>query len=117
MKYDVLLTKTFQKSLKVLKKKYPSAKNDLREMIIQLENNPRKGVAIQGWDSKIWKIRTASTDTKKGKSGGFRTIYYWAPDTSKVYLLFTYIKSHQIDVVQGEIENLLKVLTEELTNF
>ncbi len=114
MNYEVLLTKTFQNSLKILKKKYPSAKDDLLKMIHKLESDPTIGAAIQGWDSKVWKVRTASSDARKGKSGGFRTIYYWESCASKVYLLFVYAKTQQIDVKKREIEKLLKVLLDEL---
>ncbi len=114
MTYEVLLTKTFQDSLKMLKKKYPSAKDDLFKTIHNLENDPTIGVAIQGWDSKVWKVRTASSDAKRGKSGGFRTIYYWESFSSKVYLLFTYAKSQQIDVKKRSLEKVLKELLDKL---
>ncbi len=113
MTYEVLLTKTFQKSLKILKKKYPSAKDDLITMIHGLENDPSMGVAIQGWDNKIWKVRTANSDATRGKSGGYRTIYYWSC-SSKVYLLFTYAKGQQNDMNKRSIEKLLKKLLDEL---
>lgn len=72
MNYDVYLTQTFQRSLKILKKKYRHIKDDLRDVIQKLESNPSLGDPIPGWDSEIWKVRVASSDMKRGKSGGFR---------------------------------------------
>ena len=114
MTYDVLLTKTFQNSLKILKKKYPSVKDDLLTVIHGLENNPSKGVAIQGWDSKVWKVRAANSDATRGKSGGYRAIYYWDSCSTTVYLLFTYAKTQQVDMDKRSIEKLLKKLLDEL---
>ncbi len=114
MSYEVNLTPTFQKSIKKLARKYPSVKNDLLHTIQALENNPTIGVSIPGWNNKVWKIRTPSTDVKKGKSGGFRTIYFWDQDCNLVYLLlFTYAKSSKADVSSSEIAGFLDRLLEE----
>src|SRR3972149_5179353 len=114
MSYEVYLTETFQKCVKKFKKKFPHIKEDLSALIKNLQSGPSIGNPIPGWDKKIWKIRVGSTDLKRGKSGGFRVIYFWNPGKPDVYLLFTYFKGEKEDVTPKEIEDLLKKLEQEL---
>jgi len=114
MNYEVHLTKTFQKYLKILKKKHPTVKDDLLHTIQALEEDPTIGDPISGWKKEIWKVRTASSDVKKGKRGGFRTIYLWKSGENSVYLLAVYFKGDKEDISKKEIEKTLKKLTQEL---
>jgi mRNA-degrading endonuclease RelE of RelBE toxin-antitoxin system len=114
MNYDVHLTETFQKSVKALKKKYGHVKNDLLNVIAVLEEDPSIGDPIPGWNKKIWKVRVASSDVKKGKRGGFRVIYLWRADDMKIYLLVAYFKGKTVEITKKEIKTLLKKLSEEL---
>ena len=77
MNYKVYLTETFQKSMKILKKKYRRVKDDIAGTIQAIEEDPTIGDPIPGWNKEIWKVRTASSDVKKGTRGGFRSIYLW----------------------------------------
>jgi len=114
MGYDVYLTETFQKSIKILKKKYRRVKDDLTGTIQALEEDPTIGDPIPGWNKEIWKVRTASSDVKKGKRGGFRSIYLWKSAEMTVYLLAVYFKGDKPDVSKKEIEKILKKLSQEL---
>jgi mRNA-degrading endonuclease RelE of RelBE toxin-antitoxin system len=114
MNYDVYLTETFQKSIKVLKKKYRHVKEDLVRKIRVLEKNSTIGDPIPGWNKEIWKLRVASSDVKKGKRGGFRLIYFWKGREMKIYLLAAYFKGEKAEITKKEIENLLKELNQEL---
>jgi len=114
MTYDVELTETFQRSLKALKKKYRHVKDDFLAQISVLEENPSAGDPIPGWNKEVWKVRVASSDIKKGKSAGYRLIYFWRADEIKVYLLTAYFKGEKSDVTRSEIEALLKKLNQEL---
>ena len=42
MSYDMQLTETFQKSIKIVKKKYPHVKDELLDQIKTLEKDPAK---------------------------------------------------------------------------
>jgi len=114
MNYEVHLTRTFQKSLKILKKKYPRVKDDLLRTIQALEEDPTIGDPIPCWNKEIWKARTASSDVKKGKRGGFRSIYLWKSAENSVYLLVAYFKGDKADISKKEVEKTLKKLTQEL---
>jgi len=114
MSYKAYLTETFQKSIKILKKKYPKVKDDLHDTIKFLEKEPTIGDPIPGWNKEIWKIRAASSDVKKGKRGGFRLIYLWKAGEFAIYFLAAYFKGEKQDISKKEIEVLLKNLNQEL---
>ncbi|MBW1800232.1 MAG: hypothetical protein JRJ85_05825 [Deltaproteobacteria bacterium] len=114
MSYEVYLTETFQKSIKILKKKFRRVKDDLSSLIQLLTDDPTIGDPIPGWNKEIWKVRAASSDIKKGKRGGFRLIYVWAAGESKVYLLIAYFKGEKPDISKRELEDLLQKLNQEL---
>lgn len=79
-----------------------------------MEENPSSGDAIPGWNKEVWKVRVASSDVKKGKSAGYRLIYFWKAGEMKIYLLMAYFKGEKSDVTRSEIETLLKKLNQEL---
>ncbi len=114
MTYDVQLTETFRKSVRILKKKYPHIKVDLLGQIKALEEDPSAGDPIPGWNKEVWKVRVASSDVKKGKRGGYRVIYLWKAGDTKIYLLVVYFKGEKAEITKGEIEVLLKKLHQEL---
>ena len=50
------------------------------------------GLKLKDIDSKVMKVRIANTDTNKGKSNGYRLIYYAVKTDYTVYLLSIYYK-------------------------
>ena len=114
MNYKAYLTETFQKSMKILKKKYRRVKDDIAGTIQAIEEDPTIGDPISGWNKEIWKVRTASSDVKKGKRGGFRSIYLWKSGEITAYMLVAYFKGDKQDISKKEIEEILKKLNQEL---
>ena len=57
MNYKVYLTETFRKSMKILKKKYRRAKDDIASTIQTIEEDPTIGDPIPGWNKEIWKAK------------------------------------------------------------
>jgi mRNA-degrading endonuclease RelE of RelBE toxin-antitoxin system len=114
MNYEIYLTHTFQKCLKFLRKKYRHIKDDIIDIIRRLESDAPLGDPVPGWEREIWKIRIASSDMNKGKSGAFRIIYLFKENDRKVYLLTIYFKGDKEDISPDEIEKLLKKLCDEL---
>ena len=114
MSYEIYLPQTFQRCVKLLKKKFPHVKDDLSLLFENLQRHPQIGDPISGWNRKIWKVRVASKDLKRGKSGAFRVIYAWTSGESVVYPLFIYFKGEKADVTRAEIDTLLKKLLSEL---
>lgn len=63
----------FAKEAKRLAKKYPSFKQDYKDFLVSIKNNPLQGDEIT---KKIRKIRMAIKAKGKGKSGGARVITF-----------------------------------------
>ena len=105
MNYKIISTKTFERKLKTLFKKYRSIKEDLRVLQQELLENPKMGIHI-GKD--VYKIRLAIKTKGKGKSGGARVITHIKVIEETVYLLSIYDKSNTSSVSDNDITELLK---------
>jgi len=116
MKYKVLLTDTFQKTVKILSKKYRNVKKDLKDTIQKIEKDPTIGDPIPGWKKEIWKVRSKSSDVRKGKRGGFRLIYLWKAEEKAVYMLAAYLKGEKQEISKKEIEEILKKLNQKINS-
>ncbi|CAK8725613.1 hypothetical protein KKHLCK_17175 [Candidatus Electrothrix laxa] len=77
-------------------------------LLEKLEVGQLLGDAVSGFDNKIYKMRVPSSDQKKGKSGGFRVIYYIVLDENEIVLLTIYAKAKQSDIKDNDIRNILK---------
>jgi mRNA-degrading endonuclease RelE of RelBE toxin-antitoxin system len=114
MSYKIVLALSFKQSLKKLNKRYRRVKDDTRTAIQVLLQTPKLGVVIPG-GSGIRKLRVRNTDLPKGKSGGYRLLYYVVDEpNSTIYLLLLYAKSDRADVTRNELEALLDELDSEL---
>ena len=97
----------FLRRLKNLRKKYPHIRNDLEPVLEQLQQGATPGDQIQGIGYPVYKLHLKNTDIPKGKSGGYRVIYYLR--TASVIILITiYAKTEQIDISAGEIKALIE---------
>ncbi len=105
MSYNVYPTPDFKKLFKKLSKKYPSLKEDLRELVQILKEAPDSGIHIgQG----IHKLRMAIGSKGKGKSAGARVITYLVTGDNEVYLVYIYNKSQLENITKEQIFELLK---------
>lgn len=107
MSYKVKSIPKFEKELKRLVKKYPSLKNEYLQLIQSLKQRPEQGIPL---GNNCFKIRLAIASKGKGKSGGSRVITYVQVLQTSVYLLTIYDKSEQENVLDKELEELLKWL-------
>jgi hypothetical protein len=73
MKITFLVTPKFDKSYKILKKKYPSVKTDVEQFKKDFSKNPKLGDDLGGGYRKV---RIAIQSKNRGKSGGARIITY-----------------------------------------
>lgn len=53
-------------------------------------------------NNKIIKVRVANSDTKKGKSNGYRVIYYAVKEDLSAYLLSIYSKKDDNRILTNE---------------
>ncbi len=113
MNYEIVFAKSFRRSVKRLKKRYPRVKEDVATAIRVIIESPRLGVVIPKTGG-IRKLRVRSTDMGRGKSGGFRLLYFLEDHPSpRIYLLLLYAKTDQEDVTRSELQSLLSELEDE----
>ena len=62
---------------------------------------------MKGTGHAVFKVRVKSSNISKGKSGGFRVIYYLKTATS-VVLLAIYIKAERTDISSKEIRRMIE---------
>ncbi len=97
---------TFDRNLRALARKYRSIRNDIQPVIEQLEQGELPGDRIPGIGYAVFKLRVRNSDTQKGKSGGYRLIYYVKTKTG-IILLTVYAKSEQVDIAAEDIRNII----------
>ncbi|BAZ30454.1 hypothetical protein NIES4074_29140 [Cylindrospermum sp. NIES-4074] len=73
---QVQVSVTFNKNIRNLAKKYRSIRVDIQPVIEQLERGDLPGDKISGIGYEVFKLRVRNSDIQKGKSGGYRLIYY-----------------------------------------
>ena len=96
----------FLKNIRTLPKKYPRIQNDMQSVIQQLERGELLGDQISGIGYPVFKLRVKNSDIQKGKSGGYRLIYYVKTATG-IVLLTVYPKSEQADIDATEIRDII----------
>lgn len=67
---------------------------DLRQLEMRLENDPRAGDVDPG-TCGLRKIRMTDSPRGRGKRGGARVHYFYYPDRQIVYLMWVYTKAEQ----------------------
>ena len=91
-------TKKYLSDIKYLKKKlnYVKINEDLNSILgaIQSGNSNSKAVTGLGkeYGGKVFKVRVPNSTAKKGKSNGFRLIYYLVTEQNTIYLITIYSK-------------------------
>jgi len=106
MNFSVIPLDSFKKNFKTLKKKYRNIKNDIKKLTVELQENPQAGIALQ---YNCYKLRVANSSVPTGKSGGFRTIYYFLSESRTIYLIAIYSKTKKENISENELLELLKI--------
>jgi mRNA-degrading endonuclease RelE of RelBE toxin-antitoxin system len=64
------------KDIKKICKKYDSVERDIEPLIRELEAGETPGDRISGNKYPVYKVRIKNSNNRRGKSGGYRVIYY-----------------------------------------
>ncbi len=96
----------FENAAKRLQRKYRHLSADLRPLVEQLEQGETPGDQIQGIGYTVFKVRLKNSDVSKGKSGGYRVIYYLKTATHTV-LLSIYTKSDYSDIPSDTLRQII----------
>ena len=107
MEYRIRTTKTFDKEIKRLRKRYASIAADYARLLDEIAQNPQLGTDL---GRELRKVRMAIASKGKGKSGGARVITFSvivSVDATEINLLYIYDKSERSSISQKELEELL----------
>lgn len=99
----------FKRSMKRLRKKYPHVQEDIQPLINQLSMGETPGDQIPGVNHTAYKVRVKNTDNPKGKSSGYRVVYYIKTSTH-INLVTIYSKTSQEDIGAEQVRNIIKRL-------
>jgi mRNA-degrading endonuclease RelE of RelBE toxin-antitoxin system len=106
MAIKVSYTAEFKRNLRQLIKKYPHIRQDIEPITQSLQQGELLGDRIQSSSTVVYKLRVKNSDIQKGKSAGYRIIYYLKTDTD-IILLTIYSKSAQSDIAIKEIKRII----------
>ncbi len=107
-KIEVEFSDEFKKQLSALSKKYRNIRSDIQVIIEELQDGNFVGDRIPGMgeDYKVFKVRVKNSNIQKGKSAGYRLIYYYK-SSDRVMLLTIYSKSDREDIGKNEIRSII----------
>jgi mRNA-degrading endonuclease RelE of RelBE toxin-antitoxin system len=109
---EIALTPRFQRDLRELAKRYRSIRSDIQPLIDQLQAGEIPGDRIAGIKYQVFKVRIKNSNIQKGKSGGYRVIYY-LKNAQGIILTTIYSKSDLTDVSNEIIEQAIAQYEEE----
>jgi len=72
----VNMARSFLRELKQLKKKYRHVRDDVEELVEQLQRGEKPGDLLQDVQEGVYKVRLANRDAQRGTRSGYRVIYY-----------------------------------------
>ena len=123
MKYDTandgylhsittIVPPSFDRDVRVLKKHFPHVQADMTPLFQQLLDGATPGDQISGVGYTVFKVRVKSSDNARGKSGGFRVIYYLRTPEC-VYLISAYVKAQTDTVEKGGLKRLIREILKD----
>jgi mRNA-degrading endonuclease RelE of RelBE toxin-antitoxin system len=107
MNIKVDYTLEFKRNIRQLIKKYPSIRQDIEPIIQSLQQGELLGDRIQHSGFCLYKLRVKNSDNQKGKSAGYRIIYYLKTDAN-IVLITVYSKAEQSDIATNELKRIIK---------
>lgn len=107
MSINVDYTLEFKRNIRQLVKKYPSIRQDIEPIIQGLQQGELLGDRIQHSGYIVYKLRVKNSDNRKGKSAGYRVIYY-LKTAENIVLVTIYSKSEQSDITTNELKTIIK---------
>lgn len=95
----VIYSPEFKNSLKPLAKKYFTLKQSIKSLEENLLKNPYLGEA---YGDKIYKVRLSDESKGKGKSGGFRVMYYLLTESTQgiEILMLTIFDKSEVNTIK-----------------
>ena len=110
---DIVYGAGFKRQLRRLARRYRRIKQDLEPIITALKNGETPGDQLTGQGYVLYKVRAQNSDSQRGKSGGYRIIYYLKTDT-RCALVTIYSKSDQSDITPTVLQKLIADIENEI---
>jgi mRNA-degrading endonuclease RelE of RelBE toxin-antitoxin system len=79
-------------SPKKLRKRFPNVMRDVEPLIAELESGLTPGDELQRLPYRVCKAHVVNSDAQRGKSGGYRVIYF-VRVVDSIYLIAIYSKT------------------------
>ncbi len=111
-KPTIQFTPEFKRNLRALAKKYRHIRDDVEPIIAQLQEGQLPGDRIPGIGYTVYKVRVSNRDRARGKSGGYRIIYY-VKTATEIILVTIYSKTEQADVSAVQIRQIVNEFQRE----
>lgn len=112
---QVAFSDQFERDVRRLSKRDRRIRLDIQPMIEQLESGKLLGDQIPDIGYTVFKVRVRNSSAQKGKSGGYRIIYY-LKTRDQILLVTMYSKSEQSDISAAEIREILTLAEAQLPN-
>jgi mRNA-degrading endonuclease RelE of RelBE toxin-antitoxin system len=109
---EVIVAPHFERKFRRLQTKYRHIAEDIQPLTEQLSRGETPGDQIQGVGYTVYKARVRNSDAKRGKSGGYRVIYY-VKTAHRIFLATIYSKSDQKDIPLEEIRRIIQEILAE----
>jgi mRNA-degrading endonuclease RelE of RelBE toxin-antitoxin system len=103
---QVTFTPEFKRNLRQLAKKYRHIKTDLQPILDELAKGSKPGDQVPRVGYEVFKVRARNSNASKGKSGGYRLIYY-AKSETEIILVTVYSKTEQADIAPEDIRQII----------
>jgi len=103
---DVQFTPEFKRNLRTLAKKYRHIRDDVAPVVEALQAGEMLGDQIPGVGYTLFKVRVRNQDSARGKSGGYRVIYYLRTSTN-IIMVTIYSKTEQADISAAQIRRIV----------
>lgn len=91
------------------------AKERADDVLLQIQSdllaNPKRGKVVEG-TAGVRKARVANPARGKGKSGGFRYLYFYIEQEGQIFLLMIFSKDEQDDLTGEQKKKLAKAVQE-----
>ncbi|MBK8987256.1 MAG: type II toxin-antitoxin system RelE/ParE family toxin [Chloroflexi bacterium] len=104
--FEIRFTPEFKRNLRALAKKYRHIRSDVQTVIDQLQAGNIVGEQVPHIGYTIYKVRVRNSDLQKGKSAGYRLLYYLQTNSS-IILITIYSKSDQSDISSAEVRRIV----------
>jgi mRNA-degrading endonuclease RelE of RelBE toxin-antitoxin system len=103
---QVRISDRFESEVRQLAKRYRRIRLDIQPVIDQLESGELPGDQVPGMNYTLFKVRVKNSNVQKGKSGGYRIVYYLKMET-QILLVTLYSKSDKPDITADEVREII----------